>query len=275
MKLNDKIKARIRLIYGIALSAMLFITGILFICSCYAIYKSGSSPFTRESIGEAFSLIAVHVYLTVASVIGGAVISIVMPDEEGKLVGLRAPAVVLKKLAEKVDLKSLDEQNKADIEKERCLRKILTYVNIALAAIVAIAPLFYLMNPANFPAVSGEYNAEISHGMLVYLAFLAPLAVYEVVYVILFDLSCKREAELCKAAIKAGGLQAAQDNTNACPIRRALAYLKENEGSVILGVRIALVCCAIVFIIAGTVNGGMVDVLNKAIKICTECIGLG
>ncbi|MBO5909804.1 MAG: thioredoxin [Clostridia bacterium] len=42
-----------------------------------------------------------------------------------------------------------------------------------------------------------------------------------------------------------------------------------------LGVRIAFVGCAVGFIIAGVINGGMTDVLNKAIKICTECIGLG
>ncbi len=28
-------------------------------------------------------------------------------------------------------------------------------------------------------------------------------------------------------------------------------------------------------IVAGIINGGMRDVLVKAIKICTECIGLG
>jgi hypothetical protein len=40
-------------------------------------------------------------------------------------------------------------------------------------------------------------------------------------------------------------------------------------------VRIALVGVALVFIAVGVLNGGMADVLNKAIKICTECIGLG
>ena len=268
-------KARIRLGYSIALSAMLVITGILFICSCYSIYKSGTSPFTRESIAEAFSHIAVPVYLTVAAVVGGAVISIVMPEVQTKLVGIRTPLVVLKKLSEKVNVESLDSQLRAKIEKERQRRRLLTYVNIDLASVAAIAPLFYLMNPANFPAVSGEYNAEILHGMLVYLAFLAPLAVYEVVYIILFDRSCKRETELLKEAVKAAGVSTVEAEESSCPVCRVKGFLKENEKPIILGVRIALVGCAIVFIIAGITNGGMVDVLNKAIKICTECIGLG
>lgn len=39
--------------------------------------------------------------------------------------------------------------------------------------------------------------------------------------------------------------------------------------------RIALYAGAIALIIAGIANGGMRDVLVKAINICTECIGLG
>ena len=41
------------------------------------------------------------------------------------------------------------------------------------------------------------------------------------------------------------------------------------------GVRLAVLIVAIVFIILGVMNGGMADVLGKAINICTECIGLG
>ena len=40
-------------------------------------------------------------------------------------------------------------------------------------------------------------------------------------------------------------------------------------------VRIALYILAAVMIVHGIRNGGMQDVLIKAINICTECIGLG
>ena len=39
--------------------------------------------------------------------------------------------------------------------------------------------------------------------------------------------------------------------------------------------RIVLFACAISMIVLGALNGGMNDVLVKAINICTECIGLG
>lgn len=37
----------------------------------------------------------------------------------------------------------------------------------------------------------------------------------------------------------------------------------------------ALVCAALLLIVIGVFNGGAQDVLAKAIKICSECIGLG
>lgn len=40
-------------------------------------------------------------------------------------------------------------------------------------------------------------------------------------------------------------------------------------------IRIIVLILAIVFIVAGIINGSMSDVFVKASKICTECIGLG
>lgn len=40
-------------------------------------------------------------------------------------------------------------------------------------------------------------------------------------------------------------------------------------------VKVAVLIAAIIFIIAGILNGSMEDMLIKAINICTECVGLG
>ena len=40
-------------------------------------------------------------------------------------------------------------------------------------------------------------------------------------------------------------------------------------------VRAALLAAAVVFILAGILNGSAFDVLAKAINLCTECVGLG
>ena len=275
MNISEKNKKRIHLGFGIAISLMLVLVGILFISSCYSIYKSGQSPFTRESIGVAFSKIAAWVYVTISIVIIGGALSILLPLDQPKLKGERTPSVLVKKFSERVNISEIDAELSLKIEKERKLRKILVCVRCSVIAVSAILPLIYLLNPANFPAVSGEYNAEILHGMLVYLAFLSPMIVFEVIYVVIRDLSYNSEYELLKEAIKANGISGYIPEQPSSLIVKAYVFLKENEKPITLGIRIAFVGCAIVFIAIGVANGGMADVLNKAIKICTECIGLG
>ena len=275
MNISDKNKKRIHLGFGILISLMLVLVGILFISSCYSIYKSGRSPFTYASISAAFAKIAVWVYITVSLVILGGALSILLPTEDRKLKGERSPAVVVKRYAERVNTAEIDTELSASVEKERRLRKILGYVRCAIITLSAILPLIYLLNPANFPAVSGQYNAEILHGMLLYLAFLSPMIVFEVVYVIVSDLSYNREYELLKKAVAANGISAATQEESPSMIAKVCRFLNENRQPITLGIRIAFVGCAVVFIVIGIANGGMAEVLNKAINICTECIGLG
>ncbi len=40
-------------------------------------------------------------------------------------------------------------------------------------------------------------------------------------------------------------------------------------------IRTAVIVGAVIFIVIGIVNGGMTDMLNKGIRICLECIGIG
>jgi hypothetical protein len=275
VKLSDKAKWGIRIAYNVLVSVMLVVTGVLFAYECYLIYKSGPSPFTRESIAEAFSHISVMTYITISLVVIGAGLHIFIPQSEEKLKGSRTPSVLVSTLAKRVNSYRLPDDLTDKIEKERKLRRVLSVVRTVLLVLSATLPLIYLLNPANFPAESGQYNAEILHGMLLYLAFLTPLAVYEVVYIVVNDASLNREHDLLKEAIKVGGVADFKIEEPISRIAKIRAFIKENEKPITLGVRIAFVGCAVGFIIAGVINGGMTDVLNKAIKICTECIGLG
>ncbi len=53
------------------------------------------------------------------------------------------------------------------------------------------------------------------------------------------------------------------------------AVVKEEKASHTNIIRAALYALAVLFILLGVMNGGAWDVLVKAIRICTECIGLG
>ena len=50
--------------------------------------------------------------------------------------------------------------------------------------------------------------------------------------------------------------------------------LTENP-RIVWGIRGLILAVGVLFIVLGIFNGGMADVLGKAIRICTECIGLG
>lgn len=55
---------------------------------------------------------------------------------------------------------------------------------------------------------------------------------------------------------------------------KSVPQAKKTERNIV-SIRIAMYIAAAAFIIWGILNGGLRDVLVKAINICTECIGLG
>jgi len=73
MKISEKTLSLMRRIYGAVCSLMLALSAVLFIISAVTVNQSGSSPFTYESIGNAFSRIAVPVYVTLALLVVGGV----------------------------------------------------------------------------------------------------------------------------------------------------------------------------------------------------------
>ena len=271
-KENEK---KLHLIVSIVTSLLLVISGVLFVISCYSIYRSGSSPFTRESIARSFEKIAVPIWITVSFVIIGGVLSVIFPKNEQKLKGKRTDLLVLRKIRSQRSL-SEDSIFFAEVRKEEKLRFYLALINVILIVLGSTLPLLFLLNPNNFPAVSGEYNSEVARGMIVYLTALLPVFVYEMVYVILFDKSVKKQIKLCKSAAKCDECVNFEEEKNGKTLLEKIkSYVDKNDREITLGVRIALLHCGVTFVVIGAFNGGMADVLQKAIKICTECIGLG
>ena len=76
------------------------------------------------------------------------------------------------------------------------------------------------------------------------------------------EYSSKLSIEIIKGIIKVNGRK---------PLK---AIIKNNQLKINIA-RISILVIAVVFIITGIFNGGASDVLQKAINICTECIGLG
>ncbi len=270
-----KMKKIIYLVFDITLSLMLAVCGILFALSCYTVYTSGETQmFTYESIGHAFDKIDIPVYITLALVVVGAVLAILQPRTEAKLRGEKRVKTTCLRLQKKVDIKTAPEGDAAAIRRERKLRRSFFIAFVIVAFLTVVLPLILLLEPDSFPANAGEYNAEVLHMFLLYLCMILPILVYSVICFVLTHRSYVRETEVLKHALMSGATAPTpcDEVETGSKIAR---FFRKNEKSVILGVRVAVLLCATVFIVLGIVNGGMRDVLIKAVNICAECIGLG
>ncbi len=277
MKLNNDIRKRIHLAAGIVISLLLAATGILLCTSCYSIYRSASvQMYTYERIGEAFSKIAPMVYLTLLAILGGIVLSLVLPCEKKKPRASRSIRATYEGLAERVQVSTASEPLRKQIEHERKLRRILGAVSIVLFVLEATLPLIYLLDPDNFlGTTSHECTQEVLRCMLVYTACLLPLFLYEWVSLVLIERSLTRETAYLKAAIKENGVSTSEIGKKTNTFSKIKHFFSAHDKTVVLCVRIAVIAAALVLIVAGIANGGMLDVLKKAAEICAECIGLG
>ncbi len=266
--MSNETKGRIHLVYGIILSVLILTVGVCFALSCISIYQSGASPFTRESISAHFARIAIPTYICIAGVIGGAILSLVLPVEGGKVKSRRDPETALSKLAARLDLNNCDETVAVSIRRERKWRRAVTVILWVLAGITLLPALAWCVNPAHFSIE--DLNTDIKTAAL----FILPCAVVSLGLLtgerLLRHASVARETATVKAAlaaVKGTGKPAEKANTD-----------KKNwvsDPRFVWGVRGAILAVGIVFIVLGVRNGGMADVLGKAIRICTECIGLG
>lgn len=153
-------------------------------------------------------------------------------------------------------------------------------VSKALRIVVALATVLILIflafncidiylegnSPANL-SESGVHLSPVFSRDMVALR-LSPLLPWLAVYVLLIIVCTVVEA-------KAGEVkhEVAIDAKNHLGLGKArLAECNSKRTNI---VRVALFAVAVLFVVLGVTNGGMSDVLIKAINICTECIGLG
>ena len=141
----------------------------------------------------------------------------------------------------------------------RRLRKKRRWAYLAAALVCAVsagAAGAYLLDPASFSSLELE---SVMGAMLLHTVPWAALALGSVLAASCISGGCaKKELELLRSAPKKpGGAAPAAKKRPLWPLRCGL-------------------CAAAVALLAlGIMNGGLWDVLVKAINICTECIGLG
>ena len=261
LHMTEKKIKRIYAIYGWILTCLILVTGICFAWSCVSIYQSGDKPFSRESVALAFQKIAIPVYLCIAGILGGGVLSLIFPSPASKVRASVDRKKTLRRLLSRISEEDLEDSLKGHLKKERRLRVWLRLISVAACVIATVISAIYACDPSHYTLEN--LNGDILRAVLVVCGcFAVALAVCYVAGVLLSDASVRRELNVLASAPKTGGIQKTQQVSRFRPVHLWM-------------IRIVVLVVGVVLVWLGISNGGAEDVLGKAIRICTECIGLG
>lgn len=257
----EKTIEKLSLIYKIVLSIFLIISGICLITVCIGIYFSGDKPFSRESVADGFAKICIPVYLTLILAVLGWVLDLFFPG--GKAKPEMQYLCVLRRMKKNNDLSGMAPETQSSfllLEQNRRLYKTITAL---LTVFGCGAFLLYALMPSRYD--QQQINRSVIQVVLVLFGSLLPAFLWGIFAGCYEKRSSLKQVELIRQAIKDGTAQ----KIKASP---APAGKKTDLYLVARWVVLAIGIAAFLY---GAFAGGAVDVLTKAINICTECVGLG
>ena len=259
--MNDKATKLIRSVYGIAVSIMIVVSGLLLTAACLEIYHSGGEQiYTPEKVAAAFAPIAAPIYITLAMIAGSFLLEWLLPAHKKRLPMEKQYAFMLRKAYEKADVQLCGPDLLQQLQQVQKKRRMAQYLTLAAWVIGGMIFLPYACNSGNYSEqLHLATDSVVAIVWLLIPCTLIPTAcsIFSAYFV---RASLCRELELVKYAPKAADApQSSAKNTE-----RSLFY-----------VRAAILMLALVMLIGGFVAGGTADVLAKAVAICTECVGLG
>ena len=176
--LKEKRNRIIRLSATVVTSVMLVAIGMLYIISCIEIWRSGVSPFTRDSIGKALMKLIVPSAITVAAIIASAILFILFPVNEKKknVIDTKDTRNIL---LGKIKLEECSTERAYAIIKERNTRALLRLSGIALLLLSLVYPIIYLTTPENFGVV--DVNTDVLLAAFNVILSLIPFTAYAIV----------------------------------------------------------------------------------------------
>lgn len=255
---------RARVVVGIVLSVLLGLTAIAFVVSSVHLYTTGGDmPYSRESVNSYFANIAPLAFITLAAVIGAGIFSLIYH----KVSEQKAPPMlrgIIERISRRLPEGRTSESFNAAKEKEKKHRRTLLFASLGISCVFAITALIFICNPDRYTIEN--VNTDIAYSVLI--GGVAAIGILAALFVksIFDERSYQRELEATRAELRRLAPTGELADEPSLPL---------GEGHAKLIVRLAVLAVGITFVILGIFNGGMADVLGKAVRICTECIGLG
>lgn len=259
--MREKYTKRLHTVCGIVTAVLVLIAGICFILSCISIYRSGERPFSPESVSAHFNAIRIPVIACIVSIAVSGILALVFPKDTVKTKAIRAHSDILNALRAKAGTIT-DEEFAKSATQEQSRRKHLSFLTLAVCTGIHVRLCLLFTNPAGFTVEN--LNQNVLRILLTVMVYTVLLFGAYMLHASLAKQSLLREIAVYKTALAEGKCD-------------GIPTVKEKKTCrhTVLITRCALFAIAAVFIILGISNGGVQDVLGKAIAICTECIGLG
>lgn len=277
--MTEKNKQWIRVVYGICLGVWTVLTAVLFIVQIWALFRATDvDPYSVETVSKRFSQIAVPFWIWIALIVGGGVVSLALPEAEEKPKAFVPVGKTLTRLKGRL---SENAVGMVELNRKNTLRKAVWIACAAVCVVAAAVALVYLLNKDYVGKFTTEfYKSHVEAEKLVKIFPWAFAALCVCAGALIYQsYSLKKELTLVKQMVadsaKRGEKPQAKEEKKSGlkTLEKRLSCLRSERAKNIT--RIVLAVGSVALIIIGIANGGMRDVLTKAINICTQCIGLG
>lgn len=275
--MKQKTNRLIRLIYGAVLSAYTVVIGVLFIIQCLSIYHSAEdNPYSVDSVSAHFAEIELFVWVWFIIFALGFILELFLPKENKKeKIGVPTD-VVLAKAKARLPKEAATEAVWQTSDRYKRNRRLAWYISLGVFAATMVGCGVILFLPSYTP--NSDKTFYLLHNALVdrlisSLPFMLGGILICVLAAAYETVTIRKESAVFKAAtaafVKQGGKLAKLE-------QKTLAQKPSRKKAVWTNVvRVAVAAVGVVFVVLGIFNGGMGEMLLKAINICTQCIGLG
>lgn len=244
-------------LFTIAVSVQTILMGIFFIIQILRIYYANNSNYAREICGEYLLQMLPIIIVWGILVLFSALYLKPSKEKLPKMTNI-AKLAYFENICPDCD-NSNNQDSEYILKNEQKKRKIALIICLVITVICSLMGLLYLLNGKNF--ASNDNLSEQAVELAIHLLPWCIIAFGSFIgYMFYEEKSAKKSIEIIKELIKTNGQSPKIKKTNNKKINIA---------------RIAIISIAIFLIVFGLINGDASGVLQKAINICTECIGLG
>ena len=251
----------------------LIVLGVLYIIGVYHLYLTGGdTPFSRESVGSYLVMLAIPSAITVIMLIVNTVLTKIFPKSgdykyDGVAVADFKLEARLEKLVSQFDVDNAPNEIKERIKYQYKREKNAFTVAIIVTVLTAIYSAAVVFNTSRYTIET--VNSDIAGAMLPTLFCTAIALCVWSAWSVIRTHSRQEVVFAIKDAIRENKALYLKTEKK----EHTASFIHSDTAKNIL--RGVIIAASVALIALGIMNGGMADVLDKAVKICTECIGLG